>query len=577
MVAGGLTLAISVLLLFCAGQAVFVAADFWIKVWVTASDNEQSNTYYLKVYIALCFVTAALAVLRAILFFTASIRANTQLHDGALARVLDAPMMWFSANPLGRILNRFSADVGQIDELLPVSLFETLQLAGMVAGSLVVVCIAIPWFLFALPVLFYSLWRLRKYATRSLRELKRLDGTTRSPFFDMFSATLNGIVSIRAFGRQTAMQAAFLSLLEVNARTWFWWLIGNRWLGFRLDILSSVVVALAVVFGIGLREQINPGYLGLALVYAISLSGLFQYMVRQSALVETYMTSVERLLHYGRKLPSEHQADDADVGCPPAIRVVPSPHWPDKGTIELQSVCVRYRADLAVVLQAVSALIPGGAKIGIIGRTGSGKSSLIQALFRLNEICEGRILIDGVDIAQLDVTVLRSQLSLIPQEPALFSGTVRYNLDPFGQYSDGQIVAVLQQVHLEGCDLDSVVKERGENLSVGQRQLISLARAMLRNRRIVIADEATSNIDYAADSIIQKTLREADCFRSATLLVIAHRIKTIADSDLILVLDNGRVLEMGTPAALLADPSSAYSAMVHEAALSSQSRACLPT
>lgn len=256
---------------------LFISADFWLKSWAVQDTQTQRQFYYPGYYILFCLATTGFAIARAILFFRASIRANTFLHDTALKRVFKAPLSFFSGNPIGRTLNRFSADVGQIDELLPISLFDTLQMTFMVLGALVVVCIAIPWMIMSVPFIVWILWSVRNYATKSLRELKRLDGMTRSPFFNAFSASRDGLTSIRAFGRQDNVHKFFLELVETNSKCWFCWLLVSRWLGFRLDILSTLIVAFSVVLGGVLRSQINSGSLGLAIVYSISLSGLFQY------------------------------------------------------------------------------------------------------------------------------------------------------------------------------------------------------------------------------------------------------------------------------------------------------------
>lgn len=308
----------------------------------------------------------------------------------------------------------------------------------------------------------------------------------------------------------------------------------------------------------------------------MSLSGLFQFMVRQSALVETYLTSVERLLYYGKSIEVEEEEKEENpqgqmgqgrrkgliltaTSAPSAITsgkrdtVAADGEWPAHGRVTVTDLRVRYRSDLPQVLNGISFDIPAGTKVGIVGRTGSGKSSLIQALFRLNEVSGGTMQIDGMNTLLLPLARLRSKLSLIPQEPALFTGTLRYNLDPFGRYTDADLWSALEVVGLRSVvgGLETPVAENGQNISTGQRQLVSLARAILAGNRIVVMDEATANVDYATDDQVQRTLREAPCFRQATIITIAHRVKTIVDADLILVFDGGRVVEAGPPQDLI--------------------------
>ena len=300
--AAGSVLSVVVLLLFVGGQGTIIAADYWLQDWAMLNATEQNNVYYPKGYGAIVGAATAAILARSLLFFATTLRASSTLHDNALKQVTYAPMSFFTSNPLGRILNRFSADQGQIDTLLPVCLFDTLQQSSIALGALLVACIAIPWMLIPIPFLTWYFVHVRQFSTASLRELKRLDGTTRSPLQSAFSTDMNGLVLIRSFGKAAAQHDHFLELLEENAGAWYWWLIGNRWLGFLLDVMCTLIVSFAVLLGVAVKNTVDSGILGLSLVYMISLSGLFQYMVRQSALVETYMTSVERMLFYGTQV-----------------------------------------------------------------------------------------------------------------------------------------------------------------------------------------------------------------------------------------------------------------------------------
>ncbi|EDQ85993.1 uncharacterized protein MONBRDRAFT_34017 [Monosiga brevicollis MX1] len=539
MKAGGLLLVLPSLMGFLFMQGGLMVSDWWLQRWAQQSAEDQDRDSNLHIYLGLSLGTTALALCNGMLFFSAINRANSSLHEQALARVIGCPMHFFTANPLGRIINRFASDLGQVDELLPIIVYDTLMLAAQAFGSIVVVCIALPWLIIGVPFVVWYLAHVRAYVTKSLRALKRLEGVTKSPVYAMFSANLAGLNYIRSFRAHEGCEERYLARLDETAACWFWWLLGNRYIGFRLDMLSTCVVTATAIVGILLRDTVDPGLLGLALVYAVALSGLFQFMVRLSAQVETYMTSVERILHYARHLTTE--SDEEAVAAQGRALPDVGPAWPDAGMLELHDLSVRYRDDLPDVLHSLSLTMEPGSKIGVMGRTGSGKSSLIQALLRLNVISKGSIIIDGLDTQNVPLSRLRQGFAFIPQTPDLFAGSVRFNLDPKGAFSEHECADVLKQAHLGNLTLDSQVDHQGQNLSTGQRQLLSLARAMLHRRRIVILDEASANIDYDTDELIQRYLRESDYFKGCTIIVIAHRLKTIEDADTIICLKGGHL------------------------------------
>jgi len=393
-----------------------------------------------------------------------------------------------------------------------------------------------------------------------------LDSMSRSPLFDRFTASLRGSSCIRAFQREEVMQQHMVALLDSNARAWFWWLITNRFIGFRLDMQCVVIMAFAAVGGAALRDLVGPELIGLAIVQSISLSGLFQYMVRMSAMVESYMTSFERLRAYAI-LPRE--TDDGDK--------VPQAPFPPKGAITFTGLHMRYREDLPLVLKGVDLQCPAGAKIGICGRTGCGKSSLFVALSRLAQITDGFVTIDGVDTASLPLQTLRSCISWVPQEPSFFSGSIRLNLDPLGQYPETELWAALkavQMVEILGADgLDLTVAEQGSNFSAGEQQLLSLARALLQRRQILCMDEAFANVDLVTDGKVQTAIKVATKHTGTTVLVIAHRIKSLADSDYIVVMDGGVVQEQGSPQELL-ERRGVYARMALESTLDTSNNSC---
>mmetsp|Transcript_34101 Transcript_34101/g.79232 ORF Transcript_34101/g.79232 Transcript_34101/m.79232 type:complete len:384 (+) Transcript_34101:3-1154(+) len=345
-----------------------------------------------------------------------------------------------------------------------------------------------------------------------------------------------------------------LSLLDANAQAWFWWLITNRFIGFRLDLQCVIIVAFAAFGGSALRSFIPAELVGLAIVQAISLSGIFQFMVRQSALVESYMTSFERLQAFAELPPEaeQHQAVAKPV-LEQTASAIREPGTKLEGAVAVTGLRLRYREDLPEVLKGVDFACPKGAKVGICGRTGSGKSSIFMALARLADVTAGCAVVAGADAAQLPLRELRRRIAWVPQEPQLFSGSLRFNLDPLGEHSDEQLWAALRSVQMADSlrTLDLPVAERGSNFSVGERQLLSLARALLQRRSVLCMDEAFANVDFATDGKVQAAVRALTHEDKATVLVIAHRLQTLADADHVIVMEEGRVAEQGSPNELL--------------------------
>eukprot|EP00928_Gymnodinium_smaydae_P030744 TRINITY_DN22775_c0_g5_i1.p1 TRINITY_DN22775_c0_g5~~TRINITY_DN22775_c0_g5_i1.p1 ORF type:complete len:1287 (-),score=253.78 TRINITY_DN22775_c0_g5_i1:310-4032(-) len=543
--------------LFLCSQVLLLFSNYWIGVWAASEDQEQPH--YFWVFVGVAVATIIFACARSITFYHTAMSASSSLHAGALQRLLHTHLGFFTANPPGRILNRFSGDLGNVDELLSQTMHEVLDLGFIGLGTVVVVCITVPPMIPCFILIFWYMLRLRRFVVKSMTELKRLDSTSRSPIFDWFNTSLKGVTSIRAFGRQSSSQDHMVSLLQGNAEAWFWWMITNRFIGFRLDIISAAIMGIAAFGGAALRSFISSELVGLAIVNTISLSGLFQYMVRQSAQVESFMTSFERLLAYA-ELPGE----------PDSGTLEPDATFPSHGAISVSGLRMRYREDLPEVLKGVDFECGGGIKVGVCGRTGSGKSSLFMALARLTDNTAGKLCIDGVDGAQLPLQKLRSCIAWVPQEPSFFSGSVRLNLDPFGLYSDADIDAALRSVEMAEVlgpkGPDAEVAEGGSNFSIGERQLLSLARALLQRRKILCMDEAFANVDFATDAKVQAAIRTVAKETGATVIVVAHRMKTLADSDRLIVMGDGIVLEHGSPKELL-ELNGAYATMASHAQL----------
>ncbi|GFY92067.1 multidrug resistance-associated protein 9 [Actinidia rufa] len=532
-------------------QVLQIASNYWMA-WAcpTTGDTEVTEgiNYILLVYTLLSVGSALCVLVRAILVAITGILAAQKLFTNMLHSVLRAPMGFLDSTPTGRILNRASTDQSVVDLEMAhrlgwcafsiIQLFGTIAVMSQVAWEVLVIFI---------PVTAICIWYQRYYTPTAI-ELARLSGIQLAPILHHFAESLSGAPTIRAFDQEPRFIDANLSLIDNHSRSWFHNVAAMEWLSFRLNQLSNFVFAFSLVLLVTLPEGIiNPSIAGLAVTYGINLN------VQQAAVIwnfcnaENKMISVERILQYS-KIPSEAPLVIEDSK--------PPNNWPDIGTILFHKFARRK-------------------KVGVVGRTGSGKSTLIQAIFRIVEPREGSIIIDDVDISKIGLHDLRSRLSIIPQDPTMFEGTVRGNLDPLEQYSDNEIWEVLDKCQLGGLvrakeeKLESTVVENGENWSVGQRQLICLGRALLKKSSILVLDEATASVDSATDGVIQKTISQE--FKDRTIVTIAHRIHTVIDSDLVLVLSDGRIAEFDTPAKLLERDDSFFSRLIKEYSTRSQS------
>uniref|UniRef100_A0ABI8ALE2 ATP binding cassette subfamily C member 10 n=1 Tax=Felis catus TaxID=9685 RepID=A0ABI8ALE2_FELCA len=532
-----------------------------------AAPNGSSDIrFYLTVYATIAGVNSLCTLLRAVLFAAGTIRAAATLHHRLLRRVLMAPVTFFESTPAGRVLNRFSSDVACADDSLPFMLNILLANAVGLLGLLAVLGSGLPWLLLLLPPLSIIYYRVQRHYRASSRELRRLSSLTLSPLYTHLADTLAGLAVLRAAGATHRFEEENQRLLELNQRCQFAASAAMQWLDIRLQLMGATVVS--AIAGIALVQHqqglANPGLVGLSLSYALSLTGLLSGLVSSFTQTETMLVSVERLEEYSCDLPQEPQGQLPRLGI----------GWLTQGSVEFQDVVLVYRPGLPNALDGVTFRVQPGEKLGIVGRTGSGKSSLLLVLFRLLEPSSGRVLLDGVDTSQLELAELRSQLAVIPQEPFLFSGTVRENLDPQGLHEDRALWQALEQCHLSEVimsigGLDGELGEGGRSLSMGQRQLLCLARALLTDAKILCIDEATASVDQKTDQLLQQTICKR--FADKTVLTIAHRLNTILNSDRVLVLQAGRVMELDSPAALRSQPHSLFQQLLQSSHQGSRS------
>ncbi|KAA8514856.1 hypothetical protein F0562_018035 [Nyssa sinensis] len=560
---GGLWVVMILFMCYVLTEVLRVTSSTWLSLWTDqGSSKRYGSGFYNLIYALLSFGQVLVTLINSFWLIISSLYAAKRLHDAMLNSILRAPMVFFHTNPLGRIINRFAKDLGDIDRNVAPFVNMFLGQVSQLLSTFVLIGIVSTmslWAIMPLLVLFYVAYL---YYQSTAREIKRLDSITRSPVYAQFGEALNGLASIRAYKAYDRMASINGKSMDNNIRFTLVNMSGNRWLAIRLETVGGVMIWFTATFAVmqngrAENQEAFASTMGLLLSYALNITSLLTGVLRLASLAENSLNAVERVGTY-IELPSEGPSI-IESNRPP-------PGWPSSGSIKFEDVVLRYRPELPPVLHGLSFTIHPSDKVGIVGRTGAGKSSMLNAIFRIVELERGRILIDDCDIAKFGLTDLRKVLGIIPQAPVLFSGTVRFNLDPFNEHNDADLWEALERAHLKdvirrsSLGLDAEVSEAGENFSVGQRQLLSLARALLRRSKILVLDEATAAVDVRTDALIQKTIREE--FKSCTMLIIAHRLNTIIDCDRILLLDSGRVLEYDTPEELLQNERSAFSKMV---------------
>ncbi|KAG0355144.1 hypothetical protein BGZ54_001279 [Gamsiella multidivaricata] len=585
-----------VIFLFALGQGLQIGTNIWLEYWTSVSGSGRHTIgEFLGVYAALIFAYMVINIGSSyIAMVIAALRASAGLHERLSAKILRLPMSFFDTTPLGRIVNRFSMDIFSVDEVAPWNFIDVILCLDSILGTMIVIATTTPVFL-ALVVPVAALYILTQtFYMRTSRQLKRIDSVSRSPIYQHFEGTLSGVTTIRALRANERFIFDNAAKTDISANALYSSYMINRWLQFRLDSLGAVIVLGAALSAVVSRNSLNSGNVGLALSYALSFTQMSTNLVRSYCNLQNQLVAVERIEEYANK----------NTEAPAETDVILPEGWPQAGHVEFRNYSARYRQGLDLVVKNVSFEVQPAEKVGICGRTGAGKSSLTLALFRIIEAANshwakasdngadmdadptkatrtndlenieveedgGSIWVDGVDISTVGLSRLRQHLAIIPQDPILFQGTLRENLDPFEELQDAELWEALERAHLKEHistlpgGLSFKVSQNGDNFSVGQRSLICLARALLRKSKVLLLDEATAAVDVETDELIQATIRKE--FKDRTTLTIAHRIKTIMDSDKILVLEKGRVEEFESPQALLRRPNSLFYQLARQA------------
>ncbi|KAK0092933.1 hypothetical protein PV326_000289 [Microctonus aethiopoides] len=567
-----------ILLLYIIAQFSASGTDWFLAYWTKLEENSQiieennnmindtiivSNEFVsilssritcIYIFGGLIAMTIFMSIIKSFIFLEICMRASKRLHDAMFYCISRATMKFFNTNTSARILNRFTKDMGIIDELLPAVFIDCIQIGLAMLGIVIVVAISNPWLLIPTAIISILLYICRVIYVATSRSVKRLEGISRSSVYNHFLATLQGLTTIRSFGTNKILIDEFDHHQDNHSSVWYIFIVSSRAFAFWLDCLNLIYTVIVTMSFLILPKNSNFSHgtnVGLAITQCLGLTGELQWGMRQVAELENQMTSVERVKEY------------TNIESEPPLKSHPDKKplndWPQQARIEFKNVYLSYGPMELPVLKNINFVINSRERVGIVGRTGAGKSSIISALFRLADI-RGIIDIDGIDTGEIGLHDLRSKIGIIPQEPFLFSGSLRQNLDPFHEHQDNELWTALEDVELKEMGLEMFISDGGGNLSVGQRQLICLARAIVKKNKILILDEATANVDSHTDDFIQVTIRKK--FSDCTLLTIAHRLNTIMDNDRILVMDAGNVVEFDHPYILLKNDNGFLSKMV---------------
>jgi len=563
---------VATMVVLCVSQLLFVAVqtmtNLWLAEWsedVLTNDtltNQDQSKFRVSVYGYFGIGQAVFALCVAFSVAQGCYVASRVMHNRLLDSIMHAPMAFFDTTPLGRILNRFSKDLDVVDANMPIFIRQWLFSIGPVCTTLILISYTSPLFLIILVFVMVLFIILQRLYIPAARQLKRIETVRRSPIYTHFDESISGVASIRAYHKEDEFINKCDRLIDESQRPWYLALASYRWCSVCMESLGAIIVFFSALFAVLQEGAISPSLAGLAVSYALQVTVYLNSLVRNSSEMETYVTSIERIEEYS------HVESEAPWNIP---ECKPPLDWPREGKVKFENYSTRYRPGLDLVLRNLHFSIADKEKIGVVGRTGAGKSSLSLSLYRIIESALGRIYIDGRDIGMMGLHDLRSRLAIIPQDPVIFSGTLRRNLDPFDQYREEQLWDALTHAHLKDfvkatpAGLQHECGEGGESLSVGQRQLVCLARALLRSSKILILDEATAAVDLETDALIQTTIRTQ--FKESTILTVAHRLSTVLDYDRIMVLDKGEIIEFDSPRDLMQNTTSVFYSMAKDADL----------
>eukprot|EP00743_Colponemidia_sp_Colp-15_P014617 GILK01017365.1.p1 GENE.GILK01017365.1~~GILK01017365.1.p1 ORF type:complete len:747 (-),score=38.45 GILK01017365.1:334-2517(-) len=577
---GGTHLFIACLFLFAASQGVRSVQDWWFSAWTANTFPELTNVESVGILALMVLLTIIASSFRTFVFGTFVIQASSSLHNNMLSAIFSSPLHFFDQVPTGRIINRFSRDVDNCDDFLARAFFDVFQQFFSIIGGFAMLIYSIPYIAIALPPTIGILFYLHRRSVPASRYLKRIDGSSRSPTMSTLQSTIAGLTTLRVFGCLGSVQGAFSN--SMDATTTANWTLKEVewWMAVRMDWVGVLLVAGVSVLCVALMDTLGASLVGLCLSQAVSLVATLQTSFRMASFAESAMTSAERLSEYGHLEPESEEGQVLGRSLDTSktttarstqveelspkndtslVREIPEDalkDWPQNCDITVKGLTIQYVSNPQPTLIDMHFTIKAGQRIAVVGRTGAGKSSLLAAFYRTVEVPKNSITIGGVCTTQVNVSALRSSFGIIPQVPVLFYGTLRYNLDPFGRYTDADMKAVLIKVKMDGYarqrqGLDTIIGEGGGSLSVGQKQLLCVARVLLTSPVILFMDEATASIDEKTDAKIQEIIRTEALYRTMTIVTIAHRLNTIMDYDLVLVLSHGRLVEYGNPRSLV--------------------------
>uniref|UniRef100_A0A9J7YN69 ABC-type glutathione-S-conjugate transporter n=1 Tax=Cyprinus carpio carpio TaxID=630221 RepID=A0A9J7YN69_CYPCA len=560
----GLAFIIPIIFLYAFQQAASLAYNYWLSLWAddpVVNGTQVDTGLKLGVFGALGFAQGIAIFGTTVAISLGGIIASRHLHLDLVNNVLHSPMSFFESTPSGNLLNRFSKEIDSIDCMIPDGLKMMLGYVFKLLEVCIIVLMATPFAgVVILPLTMLYAFIQSFYVATSC-QLRRLESVSRSPIYTHFNETVQGASVIRAFGEQSRFILLANSRVDHNQTSYFPRFVATRWLAVNLEFLGNLLVLAAAILSVMGRSTLSPGIVGLAVSHSLQVTGILSWIVRAWTDVENNIVSVERVKEYA----------ETTKEAPWTIEDSPLPSdWPRSGSIGFQEYGLQYRRGLDWALKEISFSVNESEKVGIVGRTGAGKSSLALGIFRILEAAKGKIFIDGINIAEVGLHELRSRITIIPQDPVLFSGSLRMNLDPFDGYTDEDVWRALELAHLKNfvCGLPDKLNhecsEGGENLSLGQRQLVCLARALLRKTKILVLDEATAAVDLETDNLIQSTIRTQ--FEDCTVLTIAHRLNTIMDYTRVIVMDRGHITEMDSPSNLISQRGQFYR-MCREAGL----------